>query len=347
MKTIRTIRRALRRARQAPRACLTHHTWLTPACALAAILALPAAQAAPPAHIVVQGERIFPESLTSASDGTVIIGSIAQRAIYRAPPGSALAVQWIKPGTDGMQSIFGVLADDASNTLWACSNSFGPPQPGTAPAHAVLYAFDLQTGASKGHYPFPAAGSFCNDISVGPDGTAYATDTNNMEVVRLKKGGAQLDEWVGNGAFGPRGGIVDGIVVLDGRVIVGTLATSKLFSVPVEPDGNAGPVTEVTLDQPLARPDGIRRFGRNGLLLAEGGSGGRLTRVILNGDTGTVTTIRQGFPDGPVAVTVVGTTAYLLEGQLSSLMRRAPDPPGPAGGTPKPFRATAVQVGTP
>ncbi len=313
-------------------------------CALAAVLAFSVAQAAPPAHIVVQGERIFPESLTSASDGTVIIGSIAQRAIYRAAPGSALAVQWIKPGTDGMQSIFGVLADDASNTLWACSNSFGPPQQGSAPPRAVLYAFDLTTGAPKGHYPFPATGSFCNDISIGPDGTAYATDTNNMEVVRLRKGATQLDEWVGNGAFGPRGGIVDGIVVLDSRVIVGTLATSKLFSVPIEADGSAGPVTQVTLDQPLARPDGIRRFGQNGLLLAEGGSGGRLSRVILNSNAGTVTTLKQGFPDGPVAVTVVGTTAYLLEGQLASMMRRrAPDP----GAKPKPFRATAVDVGNP
>lgn len=313
---------------------------------LAAARALPVAADAPPAHIVVQGERIFPESLTSASDGTVIIGSIAQRAIYRAPPGSALAVQWIKPGTDGMQSIFGVLADEASDTLWACSNSFGPPQPGSPPPRATLYAFDLQSGAPKGRYPFPAAGSFCNDISIGPDGTAYATDTNNMEVVRLKKGATQLDEWVGNGAFGPRGGIVDGIVVLDGRVIVGTLATSKLFSVPIEPDGSAGPVTEVTLDQPLARPDGIRRFGRDGLLLAEGGSSGRLSRVILSGNRGTVTVVEQGFPDGPVAVTVVGTTAYLLEGQLASLMRRrAPD--ADASAAPKPFRATAVEVGSP
>ncbi len=316
---------------------------LSPVWALAAALAVPAAQAGPPAHIIVQGERIFPESLTSTADGAVIIGSIGQRAIYRAAPGSALAVPWITAGTDGIHSIFGVLADEASGTLWACSNSFGPPQPGAAPPHAMLYAFDLRTGAPKARYPFPAAGSLCNDISIGPDGTAYATDTNNMEVVRLRKGATALDEWVGNGAFGPRGGIVDGIVVLDGRVIVGTLATSKLFSVPIEADGNAGPVTEVTLDQPLAGPDGIRRFGRNGLLLAEGGGGGRLSRVIVNGDHGTVTVIRQGFPDGPVAVTVVGTTAYLLEGQLASLMRRAADP----SGKPKPFRATAVEVGSP
>ncbi|MGB6451190.1 MAG: hypothetical protein WBE92_10600 [Steroidobacteraceae bacterium] len=317
---LRNTNSASRRARPAPRACRTHGARRAPVWALSAALAVSAAQAAPPAHITVQGERIFPESLTSTSDGTVIIGSIGQHAIYRAPPGSSLAVQWIKPATDGIQSILGVLSDDASDTLWACSNSIGPPQQGSPPPRAMLYTFDLKTGAPKGHYPFPAQGSLCNDISIGPDGTAYATDTTNMEVVRLKKGAAQLDEWVGNGAFGPRSGAVDGLVVLDGRVIVGTL------------------------DQPLARPDGIRRFGQNGLLLAEGGSGGRLSRVMLNGNTGTETVLKQGFPDGPVAVTVVGTTAYLLEGQLASFMHRGP--PDPAA-KPKPFRATAIEVGSP
>jgi sugar lactone lactonase YvrE len=308
----------------------------------AAALMATAAQAAPPAHIVVQGERIFPESLTSSSDGAVIIGSIAQRMIYRAPPGSARAVPWIAAGTDGMQGIFGVLADDASGTLWACSGSFGRPG-GPTPPPSALYAFDLKTGAPKGHYPFPEKGAFCNDISIGPDGTAYVTDTSNMEGVRLKKGAAQLDEWAGHGAFGPRGGVLDGIVVLGNRIIVGTLATSKLFSIPIEADGRAGPIAAVSLDHPLARPDGIRRFGRNGLLVAEGGSGGRLSRVTLHGNAATVTTVKQGFPDGPVAVTVVGTTAYVLEGQLSAFMGRAPGT-APAA---KPFRATAVRVGAP
>jgi hypothetical protein len=41
-----------------------------------------------------------------------------------------------------------------------------------------------------------------------------------------------------------------------------------------------------------------------------------------------------------VAVTVVGTTAYVLEGQLSAL-RGSPDTPT------KPFHATSVNVGKP
>ncbi|MGH8327606.1 MAG: SMP-30/gluconolactonase/LRE family protein [Steroidobacteraceae bacterium] len=302
----------------------------------------PAHLAAPPREILIPGARIFPESLTSTSDGAVIIGSIGQGAIYRALPGSTRASLWIRPGAHGIQSIFGVLADEKSNTLWACSNSLGPPR-GPPHPRPALYAFDLATGALKGRYAFPSFGALCNDISIGPDGTAYATDTYDMEVVRLRKGARRLEVWAGHGAFGPKGGLLDGIVVLNGRVIVGTLATSKLFSIPIEPDGRAGPVAPITLDHPLARPDGIRRFGREGLLVAQGGAGGRLSRVTLHGNRAVVVTVKQGFPQGPTAVTVVGTTAYVAQGQLATLFAKGY---GPHTKT-QPFHAIAVYVGRP
>jgi hypothetical protein len=60
---------------------------------------------APPAEIVIPGEKIFPESLTSTADGSVIVGSIAAKTIFRAKPGSATAEAWIQPGTDGLGNI--------------------------------------------------------------------------------------------------------------------------------------------------------------------------------------------------------------------------------------------------
>jgi len=151
-----------------------------------------------------------------------------------------------------------------------------------------------------------------------------------------------LEVWAGGGAFGPKGGVLDGISVLNKRVLVNTLATGKLFSVPIGKDGQAGSVTEVILDRAIAHPDGMRSFGRNDVLIIEGGSGGRLARITLNGDSGRVTTIKEGYPDGPVAVTVVGTTAYVLEGQLAVLFGRS-DPSAPE----HPYHATAVEVGKP
>jgi hypothetical protein len=297
-----------------------------------------------PAEIAIPGERVFPESLTSTADGTVIVGSLGARTIFRAQPGATNAQAWIQPDTDGMKMIFGVLADTKSSTLYACSGNFGPPPPGEAPTPSALYTFDLETGAPKGHYPLPTAGGSCNDIAVGADGTAYATDTTNMQIVRLKKGAKELEVWAGaGGEFGPKGGVLDGIAVLGDRVIVNVLLTSKLFSAPIGKDGKVGTVTEIKLDNPVTRPDGMRSFGKSSLLVAEAGSGGgRLSRVDLTGDNGKVTTVKDGFPGGPVAVTVVGTTAYVLEGQLAAMMGR-----GDPNAKPAPFHATTVPVGKP
>jgi sugar lactone lactonase YvrE len=303
------------------------------------------AHAAAPAAIVVDGEKVFPESITSSADGSVFFGSIGNKMIYRAAPGSAKAVAFVQPGTDGLQATFGVFADNKSGTLYACSNNFGGP-PGTAPTPATVYAFDLKTGATKGHYPFAVAGSFCNDMATTPDGTLYATDTNNMQVEVLKQGAASLEIWAGtNDSLGKKGGVIDGISVLGKRVIVNELAVSKLFSIEIAKDGTAGTPAEITLDRPISRPDGMRSFGKSAVLIVEGGDGGKLEKITLDGNNGKVELIKQGYPDGPVAVAVVGTTAYVCEGQLSAMRR----PPGSSAPAPeaKPFQATAVEVGKP
>ena len=301
------------------------------------------AQAALPQTITVDGEKVFPESMTSAADGSVFFGSIGNKMIYRAAPGSDKAEPFVQPGTDGVESTFGVYADSKTGTLWTCSNLLGPP--GGPPA--TLYAFDLKTGAPKGHYPFVTAGALCNDIATSADGTTYATDTNNMQVEVLKKGGVALEVWVGaDGSLGKKGGAVDGISVLGKRVIVNELAASKLFSVDIGKDGTAGTPVEVTLDRPISRPDGMRSFGKSAVLIVEGGDGGKLEKVTFDGNNGKVELIKQGYPDGPVAVSVVGTTAYVCEGQLATMMRR-PGSSAPVDAGPKPFKATAVEVGKP
>jgi hypothetical protein len=137
--------------------------------------------------------------------------------------------------------------------------------------------------------------------------------------------------------------VLDGIAVLGDRVLVNALVASKLYAVPIGADGAAGKAVEIKTDRTVERPDGMRSFGAKDLLVAEGGGPGRLTRVTIEGDTGKVVTVKEGFPDGPVAVTVVGTTAYVLEGQLSRMM----SPPGTQLPPPKPYKATAVEVGAP
>jgi glucose/arabinose dehydrogenase/mono/diheme cytochrome c family protein len=143
--------------------------------------------------------------------------------------------------------VFGVYADHSSHTLWACFSSARGSNHGAAQAPSALQAYDLKTGKAKGRYLLPTAGAFCNDIAVGPDGATYVTDSNNMQVDRLARGTRQFEVWAGDGAFGPRGGILDGISVLDNRIYVNTLITSRTFSVPIDRNGKAGAISEVVL----------------------------------------------------------------------------------------------------
>jgi hypothetical protein len=188
----------------------------------------------------------------------------------------------------------------------------------------------------------PTAGAFCNDIAVGSDGTAYVTDSANMQILRLVRNAQSLEVWAGNGEFGPKGKILDGIAVINGYVVVNVLETGKLFSVSIGADGKAGTAREVALERSLSNPDGQRSFGSHGLLVVESGDGGRLSRVDLTDDAslGKVTTVQEGFPDGAASVTVVGEMAYVLQAQWD-VPKHEQEP----GYQPKPFMAIGVPVG--
>lgn len=302
---------------------------------LCAIAAVSFAHGAQPSQIIVPGTMLYTESITSTADGSVIIGAMGPGAIFRARPGATTAEMWIKPGTDGLASVLGVFADEKAKTLWACSFTQAPE--GVTPPRSTLHAFDLSTGAPKGKWPLPTPEAECNDIAIATDGTAYISDTGNMEVVVLRPGAKSLEVWAGNGVFGPKGGVLDGIAIVRDRVVVNALETHKLFSVPILADGKAGAVVEVKLDRPLKYPDGQRSHGDDSILIVDGDEGGRLMRITLGGeklDAGRVTTIKAGFAGGPTGVTVVGDTAYVIEAQFET----AEDLPA------KPYKATAVAL---
>jgi glucose/arabinose dehydrogenase/mono/diheme cytochrome c family protein len=218
-------------------------------------------QITPPAELAIPGEKIYPESLTSTADGRVIIGSISARTIFVVKPGGLTAESWILPDNETTLGVYGVLSDEKTDTLWACFSAI-PGGHEAAQAPSALTAFDLQTGTVKGRYLLPTGDAFCNDIAVGTDGTTYVTDTNNMEVDRLPSGAQQLQVWAGNGSFGPKGGILDGISVLANQLYVNTLSTSKLFSVPIGADGRPGTITEMFPHAIIGTDAGQRVTGR-------------------------------------------------------------------------------------
>src|SRR5580692_9116029 len=115
--------------------------------------------------VVIHEDGPNAESMTSTADGALIFGSMSKAEIFRAAKGATSADVWIRPGTNGLQRILGVFADQRTNTLWVCSS--GTP--------TALKTFDLESGAPKGSYDFPGGTGTCNDIATASDGTVYAT----------------------------------------------------------------------------------------------------------------------------------------------------------------------------
>ena len=297
--------------------------------ALGALVCVPAQVLAQPTQIVIDDTRVFPESLTSTADGTIIIGSLDHGTIYRAAPGTSKATPWIAPRPDGLNRVLGVLAHDASNTLWVCTND-----PDPSGGKAELKAFDLTSAMPKGSYPFPGGG-FCNDIAVARDGTTYVTDTRGGRILVLKRGATAIDvlwtdpKWVG----------IDGIVLLtDGAVLFNNVRENQLVRVEIKPGGAPGAVTQLQLSQPIDGPDGMRTLPNGRVILAENRAG-KIDVVTIEGNKANIETIKDGFKFTPTAVTVVGDTVWVLEAKFAYRNEASLKDKDPGQ-----FGATAVQI---
>ncbi|HEX4348278.1 MAG TPA: hypothetical protein VHZ73_11950 [Vicinamibacterales bacterium] len=287
-----------------------HRPMVLPALALGACAVLLAATAyAQPAEVTINDTMVSPESVTSSADGAIIFGSTTKGNVYRAAKGAAAADVWIQASATGLQRVLGVFADAAHQTLWVCSSA--APGRGGAPAtgETGVKSFDLSTAAPKGSYAFPGGTGTCNDMAIDKVGNLYATDTSGARVLRLKAGATTMDQW----AADPLLNSADGIVVMgDGNVYVNTFGTGTLVKIPIGTDGAAGAPAKLDLSRPLVRPDGMRSVSATRMLLIEGD--GHLDEVSIQATQAEITTLKDGFM-GPTAVTLVGNTAYVLEGR--------------------------------
>ena len=300
-------------------------------------------QALPPTlkSIPIPGTKPFPESITSTSDGVLFVGRIGDGGIVRIKPRTAESTVFVRPGALGSRSILGVFADEASNTLWACSNdlsALGGAATGRDTASA-LKAFDLKTGVGKRSVALPGPHAYCNDITVDGKGSVYVTDSANPTVLILSPGATAFEAFASSPQFlPPRGGGagLDGIGFgSDGNLYVTTYVAGGLFRIDIE-RGRAGRVTKLH-GPPLAFPDALRPFGERSFLLVEGA--GTLDRVDVEGDEFRTAPIHGGFRE-PTSVARVDSIAWVSEGQLSFFFDRAHKSQSPT----LPFRIYAVPL---
>jgi sugar lactone lactonase YvrE len=302
---------------------------------LVAVSAASAAAQSTTSHrgdILIDGTGVHPESVTSSIDGSLFTGSMTG-IIYRAGPSDSKAVPFINPGTDnGLRSTYGVLADDTQGRLWVCSVSpFGArgPQP---PSEVV--AFELKSGKLIGRWPFPGGTGTCNDIAIATDGAAYATDTPGGRILKLATGGGALEVAVADDRLKGIDGLAFGN---DGALIINNVQKHELWRVTLPAAGKAATLTLLNASRPMEGPDGIRPIGGNRFLQAEG-KGGRITLVTIEGDSARIDVLREGLDSSP-GVTLIGNTAYAVEGKIQYLVD-----PQFRGKDPGPFKAIAIPL---
>lgn len=260
-------------------------------------------------EITLPGTRVFPESITSTADGTLIVGSLGHGNVSRIAPGKTIAEEWIKPGTGGLNQVLGVYADEKDKTLWVCSNNLEKKGEATS-----VKAFDLKSGTLKGSYPLPGEDALCNDIAVAADGTAYIADTRQASVLMLKRGSKDLEI----AAKDPLLAGADGLAFGEKTILyVNSVTTGKLLRLDLGPDGKSKNVIDLKLSRPLERPDGMRAIGKNRLLLAE--NSGKMDIVTFEGpslQSAVVKTIKEGLESTP-GVTATRGMAWIVEGKLN------------------------------
>jgi sugar lactone lactonase YvrE len=220
--------------------------------------------------------------------------------------GSTTAEKFVDASGEGTGTFFfGMLADAATNTLWACQLT---PVPDTTPLkrHTALRSFDLSTGAQKVRWDLPGENSTCNDFSIGPDKALYISDTANSKIYRLSPGASTADLFLEDRAlYG-----IDGITFLDGTLYVNNVFSNNLYRIPIDASGKPAQPVDIWMDQPIKGPDGMRA-AHGKLLLAENGSG-KISVITVNGDKASVTVIKEGLKT-PTAVEPAGDVLWIAE----------------------------------
>ena len=265
------------------------------------------ADPAPPV-IVLEGERLFPESITSDAAGNIYVGS-NPGLIFRTSAGSESAPVWIEPNEEnGLQNVFGVLADDGRGLLWVCSN----PQMG-GEGSPMIVTFSLEDGSLQARYPFPDDGpSMCNDMTVAANGDVYASEMLGGRILKLANGASEWEVFAVDEKFAT----IDGIALAeDGTLYANAIQRNNLLRVDVDADSAFAGVTVLTPSQEMAGPDGLRLVSGNTFVQSEGNSG-LITLVTIEGDNAQIEVLASGV-DYASSVTPLDGRVFYPEGKLS------------------------------
>jgi sugar lactone lactonase YvrE len=279
-----------------------------------------------PAVVTGSGPALYPEGVTwDPARGRMLVGSGRSGTVSVVAPDGRTTPLVTDPT---LISTFGLAVDARRHRLLVTYGDIGvgsASSPETIQQRSGLLIADLATGRTLAKVQLGSSGPrAANDVAVGPDGTAYVTDTLGDAVYRVDVRGRILgvvaDPRFASESFGVNG------IVWDPRGFVVTTRydTGQVFR--ISPDGRR--VDELTSDASLA--------GADGLLMLPGGTLQVITNA-LGGTTPDAVHRLRPVPGGwhevsvtpwpdPVPTTAALTSSgvYVLSGRLDRL--QAGDP---------------------
>ena len=276
--------------------------WVTTAIVAIALVAAPAAGAREPLDITVftrVGQPGQPEPIAVGPDGRIYVGTNqlnhgdarAPSKVFAYSPAGELVEEYVIEGQPLSQShgIQGLLFDEAG-LLYALDRSANPrviridPATGEQRDYARFRDVPPCTGTPDGNCAYDVS-----DSAAGPDygvfaadGTMYVTDIDQALIWRVPRGGGDAEVWFTDprleSVFGPNGiqFMADGRTLLFANTasnpFAGDPTTGRLYTLPVQPDGGPGQLTQVWESLPLDAPDGLAIARSGNVYVALAGS---------------------------------------------------------------------------
>jgi Cu-Zn family superoxide dismutase len=266
---------------------------------------------------ILPGDAVFPESVgVDVETGDAYVGSLADGALYRLTADGRVEL-WSVAGHGGRNSVAGVKID-ARRRRWAAGGYEGK-----------LWVYDLASGAALAGFDAGARPSCVNDISFGPDGAAYVTDSFISLVFRVAGEPLAIEPWVDlseQGVPWAEGLNFNGVVLsADAKHLVACQTNlGRLWQVSLE----TGQVREVALDEgPLQYCDGMALSGSTLYVAVNARNLIAVVDLDDDGAAGKVRTIlRSDAFAFPTAVAAQNGRLLVVNGQLDK-MDRAPQLP--------------------
>jgi sugar lactone lactonase YvrE len=187
------------------------------------------------------------------------ISSVHRRKIVRRNADGSFR-DFISSGQDGIDGVLALRVDPKRRILWACSAAL-PQAAGLPPDRqgaSGVFGYDIDKRTLVGKYELPKDGRehALNDLTIGPRGEVYLTDSLASGVYVLEPGGKNLEEFIAPGVFRSPQGLA---FSKDGKRLVIADWSEGLWSVD--------PATKRR--EPVAVPAGVELIGIDGLASRE------------------------------------------------------------------------------